>query len=546
MGSVRELSAGTVTFLFTDVEGSTRLLSELGEAYAEALARHRRVLLEAFARHDGVEVDTQGDAFFVAFARASDALAAAEEAQQVLTTGPLRVRMGLHTGEPLLTDEGYVGMDVHRAARIGGAGHGGQVVVSQTTRNLAPVDGLRDLGEHRLKDLSAPERLYQLGHQSFPPLKTLGRTNLPVPATPFLGRSRDLVAVVDLLGRRDVRVLTLVGPGGTGKTRLALQAAGAAADHYRDGVFWAPLATLRDPQLVLEAAGTALGAQRVVAEHIADKRLLLLLDNFEHVIEAAAQVGAVVAACPNLDVLVTSRELLQLRGEQAYLVPPLDVADGVELFLARARAQRPHFALDSSVPELCARLDQLPLAIELAAARTRHLSTRQLLERLTKRLDVLKAGRDVDPRQQTLRATIEWSYDLLSPDEQALFARIAIFSGGWTLDAVEEICDADLDTLGSLVDKSLVRHNEERYWLLETIREYAAERLEASRDTEHLRRRHAEYFLGWAERAGLDVDSVEAGAAPHLAAALADLDNLRAALDCLAAADPLLALAACG
>jgi predicted ATPase len=192
------------------------------------------------------------------------------------------------------------------------------------------------------------------------------------------------------------------------------------------------------------------------------------------------------------------------------------------------------------------RLDQLPLAIELAAARTRHLSTRQLLERLTKRLDVLKAGRDVDPRQQTLRATIEWSYDLLSPDEQALFARIAIFSGGWTLDAVEEICDADLDTLGSLVDKSLVRHNEERYWLLETIREYAAERLEASRDTEHLRRRHAEYFLGWAERAGLDVDSVEAGAAPHLAAALADLDNLRAALDCLAAADPLLALAACG
>src|SRR5215213_2851029 len=287
IGNVRELPSGTVTFLFTDVEGSTRLLHELGpERYAEALAEHRRVLRTAFAAHGGAEVDTQGDAFFFAFPTAPGALAAAAEAVEALAAGPIRVRMGLHTGTPHLTEEGYVGVDVHRAARIAAVGHGGQVLVSAATRAL--VDGeLRDRGEHRLKDLSAPERIYQLGDHDFPPLKSLHRTNLPVPATPFLGRERELAEVLDLLEGGDLRLVTLTGPGGTGKTRLALQAAGAAADAHPDGVYWVPLAPLRDPELVLQAAAQALAAEDGLAEDIGDKSLLLLFDNFEHVVEAA-------------------------------------------------------------------------------------------------------------------------------------------------------------------------------------------------------------------------------------------------------------------
>src|SRR5437762_3742850 len=249
---MRDLPSGTVTFLFTDIEGSTKLLHELGDAYADALAEHRRVLRDTFARHGGIEVDTQGDAFFVTFARATDALAAASEGQAALAAGPIRVRMGLHTGEPLLTDEGYVGIDVHRAARIAAAGHGGQVIVSQTTYDLAGADGLRDLGAHRLKDLSGPERLYQLGDGDYPPLKTLYQTNLPVPATPFLGREDELATVGELLADPDRRLLTLTGAGGSGKTRLALQAAGAAADGYPGGVWWVPLAPVSDPETVFE------------------------------------------------------------------------------------------------------------------------------------------------------------------------------------------------------------------------------------------------------------------------------------------------------
>ncbi len=273
-----ELPTGTVTFLFTDIEGSTRLLHELGDAYADALAEHRRVLREAFARHGGVEVDTQGDAFFVAFVRVKDALAAAAEGRQALDGGPVRVRMGLHTGEPVVTDEGYVGLDVHRAARIAAAGHGGQILLSQTTRDLAGDDRLRDLGEHRLKDLAAPERLYQLGDPDFPPLKTLYQTNLPIPATPFLGRQRELEEVQALISRPDVRLLTLSGPGGTGKTRLALQAAAEVAEGFPDGIYWVPLASLRDASLVLDVAARALGAADGLVDRIADKSLLLLFD----------------------------------------------------------------------------------------------------------------------------------------------------------------------------------------------------------------------------------------------------------------------------
>ena len=482
----RDLPSGTVTFLFTDVEGSTRLLHELGAVgYGQALAEHRRIVRRAFGALGGVEVDTQGDAFFVAFPTAPGALGAAAEMLDGLAGGPIRVRIGVHTGTPLVTEEGYVGEDVHRAARIAACGHGGQVLVSTSTASLVDSSGLVDLGEHRLKDLSAPERLYQLGNGDFPPLKSLHQTNLPVPSTPFLGREHELVEVLGLL--ESARLLTLTGPGGTGKTRLGLQAAAEASDRYPGGVFWVPLAPLRDPGLVLETAGQALGARDGLAEHVADKSLLLLLDNFEHVVEAAAGLAELLAACPNLQLLVTSRELLRLPAEQAYPVPPLEPGEGTELFLARAQAVQPGFAASAAVPELCARLEQLPLALELAAARIRVLSPEQLLDRLSGRLDLLKAGRGVDARQQTLRATIEWSHDLLAEDEQRLFARLAVFRGGCTLESAEEVCDAGLDTLQSLVDKSLVRMREgDRFWMLETIREYAAERLEESGEADRL------------------------------------------------------------
>jgi predicted ATPase/class 3 adenylate cyclase len=526
----RELPSGTVTFLFTDVEGSTRLLHELGaESYAEGLAEHRRILREAFAAAGGVEVDTQGDAFFVAFPTALGALQAAAEATEGLARGPIRVRIGIHTGTPHLGEEGYVGVDVHRAARIAACGHGGQVLVSSSTAALTGSEGLRDLGEHRLKDLSAPERIYQLGEGEFPPLRSLYRTNLPIPATPFLGREAELAEVASLLAREDVRLLTLTGPGGTGKTRLALQVAALSADAYPQGVYWVPLAPLRDPALVLEEAAHALGVKDGLAEHIADKELLLLFDNFEQLVEAAPGLFGLLASCPRLDLLVTSRALLQLPGEQAYPVLPLHEEDGAALFLARARAADHGFEPTDGVEELCRRLDNLPLAIELAASRVRLLSPEQLLERLSGRLDLLKAGRGVDARQQTLRATIEWSYNLLAEDEQRLFARLAVFRGGCTLEAAEEVCNADLDTLQSLVDKSLVRVREHnRFWMLETIREYATERLEESGEGEDLCRQHAEHFLALAEVAD---PYARAYSREWLDRLGHEHDNLRAAID---------------
>jgi predicted ATPase len=523
----RDLPSGTVTFLFTDVEGSTKLLHELGsEGYAQALAVHRQVLREAFGRHGGVEVDTQGDAFFVAFPTAPGALAAAAEAQAELD---IPVRMGLHTGSPFLAEEGYVGPDVNRAARIAACGHGGQV--------LEPGDGLEltDLGEHRLKDLSAPERILQLGAAAFPPLASLHETNLPVPATPFLGRESELGEIGALLERDDVRLLTLLGPGGTGKTRLALHAAAAAADDFPAGVWWVPLAPLREPALVLETAAKALGARTGLAEHVGDSRLLLVLDNFEHLIDAADGLADVLSVCRNLHVLVTSRELLQLPGEQAYPVPPLEAAEGRALFVARARGVKPDFQLTAEVSELCARLDNLPLAIELAAARVRMLTPRQLLERLAGGLDLLQSGRGTDARQQTLRATIAWSYELLAPEEQQLFAQLSVFRGGCTLDAAEQVCEAELDTLQSLVDKSLLRVREgERFWMLETIREYAAERLGERDDVLEVQARHTAFFVALAEEAATHLRGSPGGWLDRLDA---EHDNLRAALDRLEAAD---------
>ena len=477
----RDLPSGTVTFLFTDIEGSTRLLNSLGvERYAEALAEHRRILRDAFAAHGGVEVDTQGDAFFVAFPTAPGALAAADQARDALADGPITVRIGLHTGTPHLTDEGYVGSDVHRAARIAAAGHGGQILVSAATATLVDATSLRDLGLHRLKDLTAAERIYQLGDTEHPPLKTLHQTNLPVPATPFLGREAELAELATLIARDDVRLVTLTGPGGTGKTRLALHAAAAAAEAFPGGVWWVALAPLRDPTLVLESAATALGASRDLAEHIGDTRLLLLFDNFEHLTAAAADLAPLLATCPNLTVLVTSREPLHLAGEHEYAVDPLAPNEAVELFLARALAARRDFVANGEVTQICERLDYLPLAIELAAARVKVLSPGALSERLEQRLPLLAGGaRDLPERQRTLRATIEWSHELLTPDEQRLFARLAVFRGGCTLEAAETVADADLDILSSLVDKSLVRVRADsgRFWMLETIREFAAERL---------------------------------------------------------------------
>ena len=524
-----------MTFLFTDVEGSTKLLHELGDsAYAEVLAEHRRVLRDAFTADGGVEVDTQGDAFFFAFPTAPGALRGAAVACERLREGPIRVRIGVHTGTPHLTEEGYVGADVHKAARIAAAAHGGQVVVSSSTAALVGTGDLRDLGEHRLKDLSAAERVYQLGDGEFPPLKSLHQTNLPVPATPFLGREREVSELTALLTRDDVRLVTLTGPGGSGKTRLALQSAGAAGDAFPGGVWWVPLASLREPALVIETAATALGASGDLIEHIGDKPLLLLFDNFEHVTAAAPEIARLLELCPRLTVAVTSREPLRLEGEWEYAVEPLLELEAVALFEMRARATRHDFVANGEVREICARLDNLPLAIELAAARVKVLSLPALLERLERRLPVLAAGsRDVPDRQRTLRATIEWSYELLTPEEQRLFARLAVFRGGCTLEAAEAVCDADLDTLGFLLDKSLVRQNEDRFWMLETIREYAVERMEDAGEDAAMRRRHAGHFLTLAEEAE---PHLRGDPREWLGRLDPETDNLRAALDYLEAA----------
>jgi predicted ATPase len=524
-----ELPTGTVTFLFTDVEGSTRLLDELGaEAYADVLAEHRRALRDSFARHGGVEVDTQGDAFFVAFATADDALAAARDAQRALGDGPVRVRIGLHTGEPVVTADGYVGMDVHRGARIAAAGHGGQVLVSETTR-LALVDGadLRDLGEQRLKDLGAPIRLYQLGHGDFPPLKVLYRATLPVQPAPLIGRERELEEAATLL--QDTRLLTLTGPGGSGKTRLALQLAAESVDEFPDGVFWVPLAAITDPDHVRPTIAEAIGAAAPLPDHLGAKQTLLLLDNFEQVLESAPELGELLRSCPQLRLLVTSRAVLRLAGEREYQVEPLPIHDAVRLFAERARAIDANFDADAAVAEICRRLDGLPLAIELAAARIRVFTTRELLARLEQRLPLLTGGaRDAPERQRTLRATIEWSYDLLATGERRLFARLAAFGGSFDVAAAEAICEAPFDLVESLVEQSLVRRwGSGRLGMLETVREFAHERLRESGEHRAVAERHLDYFRELAQGAQVVSEDYAPGWLERLDA---ERDNFRAAL----------------
>jgi len=533
---VRRLPTGTVTFLFTDVAGSTRLLGELGpERYAEELGAHRDVIREALERHGGVEVDTQGDAFFCAFASARDAAACAEDVTGTLAGTPISVRMGLHTGEALVAGDHYVGMDVHRGARIGACGHGGQVVLSPSTVALLEPGSfpLRDLGEHRLKDLSAPVRLHQLGEKRFPPLKTLHRTNLPVPATPFLGRAAELRELVEIAGDPGLRLLTLTGPGGTGKTRLALQLAAELADRFPDGLYWVPLAPLRDPELVPSAVAQALDVEERSDEpaaatiaRAASGPALLVLDNCEHVLEGTAVVvSPLLAQTAELVVLATSRQPLGLAGERVVPVAPLARDDATTLFVARAEAAGAAMLDPVVVDALCARLDDLPLAVELAAARAAALPPATLLERLSQRLDLLRGPRDADERQRTLRATIAWSHDLLEPSEQVLFRRLAVFAGGAELEAVEAICDADLDDLSTLVAKSLVRLGGARYWMLETIREFAAAELEAAGEAEPLRDAHAAWF---AQLAGVEAP-LASRRAEWVERLEADRDNLRLA-----------------
>ncbi|MDP8957741.1 MAG: tetratricopeptide repeat protein, partial [Actinomycetota bacterium] len=576
--STRNLPTGTVTFLFTDIEGSTRLLQLLGDRYGGVLETHARLVRRAVEECEGVEVSTEGDAFFCVFPSALQAVKGAVGAQRALVGHDwldgeaVRVRMGLHSGEGVLGGDNYFGLDVHRAARIASAGHGSQVLISQATRALVeqalpPDVRLRDLGEHRLKDLAQPEHLYQLvadGLPSeFPPIRSLQATpnNLPLQLTSFVGREREVSQASQLLSR--TRLLTLTGPGGTGKSRLSLQVAAEVAERFPDGVFFVPLAPVTDPELVPSTIVDALGLpqgprppKERLAEHLRDKRLLLVLDNFEQVLAAASQVSQLLGMSPDLAVLVTSRGPLQVSGEQVYPVPPLGVPDldglqspdqlahyeAVDLFAERAATVKPDFQLAPgnvrTVAEIAARLDGLPLAIELAAARVRLLTPQAILSRLENRLGLLAGGsRDLPTRQQTLRDAIAWSYDLLNEGGRRLFERMAVFTGGAGLDQAEEVCGAGLeadvlDGLALLVDQSLLRQQEAegepRFLMLETIREFALERLEQRGEAEEMRRRHAQAFLALAEEAEPRLTSLEQR--PWLDRLAHDHDNLRAAL----------------
>lgn len=535
------LPSGTVTFLFTDVEGSTRLLRELGsERYGEELKSHRERVRELVAAHRGVELGTEGDGFFLAFARASDALEAASALQAATAKQRMRVRVGVHTGEPLLIDGDYVGLDVHKASRICDAANGGQVLVSQGARDLAG-DGLRELGEFRLKDLTAPERLFQLGTTEFPPPRTLRSTNLPVQPGPLLGRHKELAELLEMAAAG--RLVTLTGPGGSGKTRLALALAGDLSDGYRDGAWWVPLAAVTDPGLVPGTIVQSLGGRGELRDHLAGKHMLLLVDNLEQVLDCAPLIAELLGGLPDLNVIATSRERLAVSFEQEYPVPPLDEATAEELFVSRARQLQPDFEPDETVGEICRRLDRLPLALELASTRVKLMSTSQMLDRLERRLDLLGKGRrDAPDRQATMRATIGWSYDLLPEPEQALFRQLGVFAGSFDLEAAEVVCGADLDGLQSLIEKSLLRRDGHgRFFLLELTREYALEQFQAADEETALRRRHAGWFLGLARRADEHLRSADQG---HWFSRLDDdTDNLRAVLAWCSEHDPAEAIA---
>ncbi len=581
----RRLPSGTVCFLFTDIEGSTALWERDRAAMAAAVDRHLALLRAAIEANGGVLFKVVGDAVQAAFHTAPQAVAAALAGQQALLaadwpeTGPLRVRMALHAGEAAPDARGdYLAPALNRLARLLSTGSGGQVLLSQAAQQLGrgalPAESaLRDLGEHRLRDLLEPERAYQLLHPSlpaeFPPLKSLDArpNNLPRQPTPFLGREAEVAEVAALLRDPAVQVLTLTGPGGTGKTRLGVQAAAEALDAFPDGAVFVPLAPLEDPALVPSAVAQALGVREdggrplpeAIRDALAGRRLLLLLDNCEHLLEPVSGLAAgLLAGCPDLTVLATSRTPLRLRAEREWAVPPLALPDrppppptaeqlspyaAVRLFVERAQAVKPSFAVDNAsapaVAEICWRLDGLPLAIELAAARVRLFGPEALLARLEKRLSLLTGGpRDLPARQQTLRDAIAWSHDLLDADEQRLFRRLAVFAGGFSLEAADAVANPDgaLDTLTlveHLAEDSLLRRladvgDDPRFGMLETVREFAAERLAASGDDAPSRDAHARAFLALAESESPRLSGPEQAAA--LARLAAEHDNLRAAL----------------
>jgi predicted ATPase/class 3 adenylate cyclase len=609
------LPTGTVTFLFSDIEGSTELVQQLGSQYRKVLETHQRLLRAAFA--DGVEIGTEGDSFFVAFDTATKAVAAAVAAQLALAGeewSPGRsvgVRMGLHTGNPSLGGDSYVGIDVHRAARIAAAGHGGQVLVSESThalvrRELPNGVTIRDLGQHRLKDLALPEHIYQLVIPGlsidFPPLRSLdvSRTNLPLQLTSFIGRERELAELKVLVSTH--RLVSIVGTGGAGKTRLMMEVASELTEDFPDGAWLVELAPVSDPDLVSQAAAGILGVRdepgRPMIETLSDflrsKSLLLMLDNCEHVIGSAAEmVEQLLRGSPALVALASSREALGVPGEAVFQVPSLNVpgplgggneertdgwfdqvvaAEAVRLFVDRARAVMPSFSLTPSdaaaVVEICRRLDGIPLAIELAAARVTHLSVQEIAVRLGDRFRLLTGGRRTAvPRQQTLQALIDWSWDLLADTDRRLLRRLSVFAGGCTLEEASAITSLPgdrpeaasseaahdggslLDTLeglGRLLDRSLLiadHRQATRYRLLETIRQYARDRLVDSGEAGQIRGRHIAHFLDLAEEAAPLLRG------PDMVAWLAQLDseadNLRAALEWALEADPEAALRLC-
>ncbi len=550
---MRQLPAGTVTFLFTDIEGPTRLVQEQGAGFQTLLETHSELIRGATSESGGVEIRTEGDSFFVVFSSAPDAVRAAVIAQRALTgyewpaASEVRVRMGLHTGEGTVGGDDYVGLDVHRAARLADAAHGGQIVISESTRVLMPVglsldESFLDLGVHMFKDLQQPERVYQVIHPDlpteFPPLRSLDGfpNNLPAQLSSFLGREETLRAAQKAIG--DARLVTLMGPGGVGKTRLALQVAASQIETHPDGVWLAELGGLSDPDLVPEIVHSALGAPQhpgqsaleILSSYLKRKELLLVLDNCEHLIDAAADLShKVLATSPQVRILATSREPLGVTGEVSYPVQPMaitesdsvvrvnDPPESVRLFVERAKAVDPQFELTernlAAVAAICRSLDGLPLGIELAAARVRALSVDDIANRLKDHLMVLSTRtRGVDPRQQTLKAAVAWSYELLDAQEQSLFTRLGLFAGPFDLAGAEKVGSGDdierqqvVDLLSDLVNKSLlvvIRDDEEvRYRMLTTIRDYALSQLTEGPEMIRLEDAHTHWALGFAEDA---------------------------------------------
>ncbi|HET7686647.1 MAG TPA: adenylate/guanylate cyclase domain-containing protein [Candidatus Limnocylindria bacterium] len=584
---MQQLPTGTVTFLFTDIEGSTRLLQATGERWPALLARHAEIMRAAIAAGGGTEIGTEGDSFFAVFPSSTGALEAAIGAQRALGAEPwpadgvVAVRMGLHAGTAQLGTDTYVGLDVHRAARIAAAAHGGQVLVSDTVRSLVEHDlpegvSLQDLGEHRLKDLAERERLYQVAapglERSFPALSTVDGVlnNLPRRLTRFVGREREIEELLEMLAA--TRLLSLTGPGGTGKTRLSLEVAARSLETFGDGVFFVELSPVGEAEMVAATIAQTLGlpdrggrsARDRVVDHLGRRHVLLVLDNFEQVIDAAPLVADLLAAAPNLSVITTTRAALHVYGEREYPVPPLALPDlghlpeaaalgqyeAVALFVERATAVKPDFTVTNenapAVAEICVRLDGLPLAIELAAARIRILSPQAMLTRIEHRMALLSSGaRDLPARQQTLRGAIAWSHDMLDEGDRTLFACLSVFVGSAGLEAIERVCGEAvggdvLDALSSLVDKSLLRQREgvggePRFSMLETIREFAIEQAAARGALEDLRARHAAFFADLARQAsGLIMGPERREWLDRLEE---EHDNLRAALAWLVATD---------